>query len=400
MIIALTTDEDTVELASYLAETYPNDTVHGIDSFLVSDEEFVQVERNEKLPERITFIGHGSPFKFGPYTPEELGDYIVEQVSEAAEIEPGLKQSLKKFDFVGCNVGAIRNEDTDFYLFKVAEIVEKKLNKKGFDVEVMGFTTQNLNEKGEKCHSSVFNLNRSDPTNPKFSYYAYPTKENREKVSYLNGANAKIVEEVKGLNHQLFKLNKQIKENPIEKKSKQFTEEIGQLKLKAKENIKARDDLKEKASAFQEKVDQLKSPSEGQLKKIAAYKQDIKKEYAVLLEEKEEISSKYETVRSNQKKFEKSPENGQLQQLKDKRDEVKEKIDVKKTAIEKNKARIKENIREIYHTDDVRQTLDKDPNCSCTKLLRKSNMTPEQRESLQSTKVKNVSVETGGVYRP
>src|ERR1700744_3191001 len=60
---------------------------------------------------------------------------------------------------------------------------------------------------------------------------------------------------------------------------------------------------------------------------------------------------------------------------------LKIKLAKKKKAIEKNEARIeartKYNIREIYSTNDVRQALDQDPNCSCTKLLRKSNMTPE-----------------------
>jgi len=371
-----------------------NDSVYGIKDFLVYDEEFVQVEQNKELPERITFIAHGSPFKFGPYKPEELADYIVAQVTQAAKIKPALKLRLKKMDFIGCNVGAIREGNTDFYLFKVAKIIEEKLNKKGFNIEVMGFTTQNLNEKGEKCFSSVFNLN-DDPINPQCAYYAYPTKEHEQKNNFLKDQNTKLIEQMSGLKHELFKINKQIKENPIEKKSNEFNMQIANLKEQAKANQEARDDLKKQAEGFITRAGKLEAPTDGQKQTIKEHKQTLSEKYDALLETKAEISDEYKKIMASKNTWEQgivAETKAKFEGLIEKRDDLKANLNGKRAAFDKNEELMKGNRRQLYTTTDVRRTLDEDPNCSCTNLVRKSKMPPEQRYST-IVKIENASAD-------
>lgn len=377
MIIGLTVDDPaTVILAAQLLTSYPNEAAHAICDFLVHDQQ-IQCEADGSLPERITFIGHASPFYFGTYTPETLADYILEQLKEAAAINPKIKDSLKKLDFVACNIGAIREKGDDF-LITLSKKLEPALVKEGFDLKIMGFTTQKLNAQGQKAYSSVFNLNIDEPDKPIFCYYAFTTKEDRNRAQDLKIMVDSLKKGLGSLNYSLLKVNKkgrfvhaQLKES--KKLEAQCTAELEAIKSAGMKNTKDITILKKKAQHFSKKLEKYGPLDDETQRKVDAYKAKIYREYATLKTQRKGLEAEYHAKKSEQSQCQQkiAEQSSELGQLRAQKESLDAKIEAKNAQIEKTEQLLNERRIKLYETTDIRKTLDRDPYCDCSRLIKK-----------------------------
>lgn len=161
MIIAMLTengiiDQSTTRATSLLVRQYPNDTVQVFSekqAFLF-DQNAINLDA-QKLPSRITFIGHSNKSIYGIYNAIEFSNRLIAEINEASKIDPRMRTAIKAIDLLGCETGFFDEKGRSY-----AQIVSDQLFSAGFIIRVNAFTNLTCEIPHLAAASVLFNPDR------------------------------------------------------------------------------------------------------------------------------------------------------------------------------------------------------------------------------------------------
>ncbi len=138
MILAINDTDPFIKDACFLMKTlYPDEKAKKFSPICLDDPR----ERNNKLPSRLSLVGHSNNLRFEEHSPKQLVSQIMSVLKKAAKTYPNIKHSIKDIDLVTCGVGHINPKTGQSYAIQFANLLAIELAKEGFDpIQVKAFT--------------------------------------------------------------------------------------------------------------------------------------------------------------------------------------------------------------------------------------------------------------------
>ncbi|PJD93077.1 MAG: hypothetical protein CK424_03495 [Legionella sp.] len=180
MIIALSTDTDTIRATRDLKTLYSNETARRIDQIIALNHDLSQLR--EHPIKRITFIGHAHHNKYGKVTANIFAEHLISILKVNEARSPDFWKNLEAIDLLGCEVGLVTQDRASF-----AAEVTKHLEREGYHIPINSFTNQSQNHPEMSKSILIYMEN-------KWLFFGFSSEKNLKKFKDLTRKHNNIVD--------------------------------------------------------------------------------------------------------------------------------------------------------------------------------------------------------------
>lgn len=333
MLIALTTDEATIQSIRRLKALYPNEIALRMTQIIHEGIPYDLSGITENPIRRITILGHAHANVYAGMNAHEFAEHVYQMIQINEEKTPGFKKNLRAIDLLGCEVGFVNQQEQGFAL-QVAQY----LRTKECSITVNAFTNQEpVNQPLQ--HTLLQKTTKETQAPTVWEFLGFKTKEN------------------KAIYKDLF-YHKKEQKNLRDHATAKLYELIEAEQILKTANTELETSITHFRTQIKIKKDQAKKPEEKQRYKelLSQGKQELQKRQAEIRQNKEEIR------RLHQAQAEVSTEI--------------ERLEHKITTIQTQQDAC--SIR-INQTDNPREYFDQHPECNFTRIAKqKIKSTPVQ----------------------